>query len=78
VSRIRIDLTTDTDTAFKVNTAPDPAPDPDTGFFMTKIKEIFKLEFFFLHSQNALKTLIEDFHAQGKTIRPSAKWAMRF
>ena len=41
--RIRIDLNTDPDPAFEVNTDLDLAPDGDLdpGFFMTKIEEIF-------------------------------------
>jgi hypothetical protein len=40
---IRIDLNTDPDPAFEVNTDLDLAPDGDLypGFFMTKIEEIF-------------------------------------
>jgi len=41
VFRIRIDLNTDPDPAFKVDTDPDPAPDSDPGIFMTKMKENF-------------------------------------
>jgi len=47
VFRIRIDLNTDPDPAFEVNTDPAPDPDLDQGFFATKMKEIFLLKTFF-------------------------------
>jgi len=69
VFRIRTDLNTDPDPdpAFEVNS--------DPGFFMTKIKEIFLFEnLLFFQSQIAINTLIEDFQAQVKPIRPPTNW----
>jgi len=61
VFRIHIELYTDPDPAFQVNTDPDPAPDSDPGFFMTKMKEFVleKLNFYF-QLQISINTLIED------------------
>jgi len=75
VFRIRIDLNTDPDPAFEVNSD----PDSDSGFFMNKIIEIFCSTFFFLfQSQIAINTFVEGFQAQVKTTKPSAKWSMLF
>jgi len=76
VFRIRIDLNTDPDPAFQVNTD----PDSDPGFFMTKMIEkiLFEEKKFFFQSQLAIKTLIDDFQAQDKTIRSLAKWSILF
>ena len=54
--RIRIDLNTDPDTAFQVNTD----PDSDPNFFITKTIEQFFLEkkLFIFQSVIGLKTLI--------------------
>jgi len=47
---------------------------------MTKMKEkkLLEKKLFCFQSLIALNPLIEDFQAQVKTIRPSAKWSMLF
>jgi len=62
VLRIRIDLNTDPDPAFKAKTD----PDSDPGIFLTKMKEFFFLPktITFFQSLIALYTLIEYFQAQ--------------
>jgi len=59
---------------------PDSDADSDLGIFVTKRQEKLYFEkcFLLFFSHLCFYTLIEDFQAQVKTIRPSAIWSMIF
>jgi len=79
VFRARIDLNTDPDPTFQVNTD----SDPDPGFFMMKMKEVFfENNLTIYKSQISKKILItgkyQHLKALVKTIGTSEKWFILF